>query len=72
MSSSRRQCGAVGTESGPRSGWCRGSGLDVEGLGDRLVLGLGSCHREGALGGVGLTGTQEVVTVAWHGRMGQK
>ena len=46
--------------------------LDVEGLGDKLVLGVGSCHGEGALGGVGLTGTQEVVTVAWHGRMGQK
>ena len=35
-------------------------------------IGVGSCHGEGALGGVGLTGTQEVVTVAWHGRMGQK
>lgn len=72
MSSGRSPCRVVGTERGPKPGWCRGSGLDVEGLGDKLVLGVGSCHGEGALGGVGLTGTQEVVTVAWHGRMGQK
>ena len=67
MSSGRSQCGVVGTGRGLRPGWCRGSGLDVVGLGDGLVLGVGSCHEEGVLGGVGLTGTQEVVTVTWHG-----
>ena len=57
----------VGTEGAPRPGWCRGSGLDVEGVGGRLVLGAGPCHGEGALGCLRLTGTQEAATVTGHG-----